>query len=90
MLINVSEMFAFLAPGERTCRQRWDCWLELGRRPWSTRPHVSCIFLKMLFHARFRFAFFLITVFRYGMGVDQVVEVELVGADGSLIVANGR
>ena len=24
------------------------------------------------------------------MGVDQVVEVELVGADGSLIVANGR
>merc|ERR1719193_1700724 len=26
----------------------------------------------------------------YGMGVDQVVEVELVGADGSLIVANGN
>ena len=24
------------------------------------------------------------------MGVDQVVEVEMVGADGSLIVANGE
>ena len=28
--------------------------------------------------------------FRFGMGVDQVVEVEMVGADGSLIVANGE
>ena len=36
------------------------------------------------------FCLFPNTVFRYGMGVDQVVEVELVGADGSLIVANGR
>ena len=31
-----------------------------------------------------------IAVFSFGMGVDQVVEVELVGADGSLIVANGE
>ena len=29
-------------------------------------------------------------LFSFGMGVDQVVEVELVGADGSLIVANGE
>ena len=83
-----------MALGERTCRQRWDCWLEFGRRPWSTGPHVTCTFLSLNFFECFHLVAFLspshIAVFSFGMGVDQVVEVELVGADGSLIVANGE
>ena len=43
------------------------------------------------FHFSLDFSIFIHgALFSYGMGVDQVVEVELVGADGSLIVANGE
>ena len=52
----------------------------------STFFHGQLVPIQVFF-ASFHFFF---AVFSFGMGVDQVVEVELVGADGSLIVANGQ